>query len=187
MEAAFKRFFEAARTGQSDGRACVKPLRFKARGQEPGLRFFDPKQFELDAVNARQALLRQPVDGALRKFSLTPEGALVEPLRALGNQQARLARYQRSVVRKVRGSFNRMKAAARLGSPRRRVARQRTEWLYQLSMRLAGEHEVVALEGLHIQAMLARARGTADAPGPHVACPSGSPGKARQDFIDILR
>ena len=76
MEAAFKRFFEAARTGQSDGRACVKPLRFKARGQEPGLRFFDPKQFELDAVNARQARLWQPADGALRNFSLTREGTL---------------------------------------------------------------------------------------------------------------
>ena len=76
MEAAFKRFFEAARTGQSDGRACVKPLRFKARGQEPGLRFLDPKQFELDAVNARQARLWQPADGALRNFSLTREGTL---------------------------------------------------------------------------------------------------------------
>jgi putative transposase len=74
MEAAFKRFFEAARAGQSDGRGCVKPPRFKARGQEPGLRFLDPKQFELDAVNSRQACLRQPVDGALHNFSRTREG-----------------------------------------------------------------------------------------------------------------
>lgn len=76
LEAAYKRFFEAASAGQAGGRGGVKPPRFKARSQEPGLRFLDPKQFELDAVNARQARLWQPADGALRNFSLTREGTL---------------------------------------------------------------------------------------------------------------
>jgi putative transposase len=232
LEAAYKRFFEAARAGQAGGRGGVKPPRFKARGQEPGIRFPDPKQFELDAVNARQARLKlpklgwlrlrlsQPVDGALRNVSLTREGVgqgagpgarwhvalqvecaqtlgaldvaptlgidlgvaafaatsegeLVEPLRALAKQQVRLARYQRSVSRKVKGSANRKKAAARLGALHRRIARQRTDWLHQLSTRLADEHAVIALEDLRIQAMSASARGTAEAPGRNVRQKAG--------------
>ena len=120
-------------------------------------------------------------------FVATFVGALVEPLRALGNQQARLARYQRSVSRKVRGSANRKKAVARLGALHRRILRQRTDWLYQLSTRLAGEYAVILLEDLRIQAMSANARSTADTPGPPVACPVRLSTKASQDFIDILR
>ena len=229
LEAAYRRFFEAAKAGQAGGRGGVKPPRFKARGQEPGIRFPDPKQFTLEAANARQARIKlpklgwvrlrlsQPVDGTLRNVSLTREGAgpgarwhvalqvecaqtlqalevvaptlgidlgvaafaatsegeLVQPLRALARQQVRLARYQRSVSRKKKGSANRKKAAQRLGALHRRIARQRNDWLHQLSTRLANEHAAVALEDLRVQAMSASARGTADAPGRNVRQKAG--------------
>ena len=229
LEAAYKRFFEAAKAGKAGsnaiGRGGVKPPRFKRRGQEPGIRFPDPKQFAFDAANGRIKLpklgwlrlrLSQQVDGTLRNVSLAREGAgdgerwfaclqversktmealdvapslgidlgvaafaatsqgeIVAPLAALGRQQARLARYQRSVSRKVKGSANRGKAAARLGALHRRIARQRSDWLHKLSTRLADEHPVIALEDLRIQAMSASARGTADAPGRNVRQKAG--------------
>jgi len=231
LEAAYKRFFEAAKAGKAgksgnaSGRGGVKPPRFKRRGQEPGIRFPDPRQFAFDAANGRIKLpklgwlrlrLSQQVEGALRNVSLTREGAgdgerwfaclqversetlqaldvaptlgidlgvaafaatsqgeIVAPLAALRRQQARLARYQRSVSRKVKGSANRGKAAARLGALHRRIARQRSDWLHKLSTRLADEHPVVALEDLRIQAMSASAKGTADAPGRNVRQKAG--------------
>jgi putative transposase len=224
LEASYKRFFEAARAGQAGGRGGVKPPRFKARGQEPGMRFPDPKQFELDAVNARQARIKlpklgwvrlrlsQPVGGALRNVSITQQGAkwcasiqvevnetaqaldlpptlgidlgvaafaatsqeeIIEPLRSLGAQQARLARYQRSVSRKVKGSANRKKAVARLGALHRRIALQRSDWLHKLSTDLADRHAVIALEDLKVQAMTASAKGTAAAPGRRVRQKAG--------------
>lgn len=72
LEAAYQRFF----AGQ-----CGYP-KFKRRGQEPGLRFPDPKQFALDAGNARVKLpklgwqrMRQsrPVPGVLKNASVTAE------------------------------------------------------------------------------------------------------------------
>jgi len=72
LEAAFQRFF-AGQGGYP---------RFKRRGQEPGLRFPDPKQFALDADHARVKLpklewlrMRQsrPVAGVLRNASVTTE------------------------------------------------------------------------------------------------------------------
>ncbi len=81
LDEAYKRFFDAVRKGAT---ARVKPPRFKRRGEDPGMRFPDPKQFELDQMNQRIKLpklgwvrLRQsrPVVGALRNVSLRREGA----------------------------------------------------------------------------------------------------------------
>lgn len=73
LEEAFKRFFAKAGGYPS----------FKRRGQEPGIRFPDPKQFALDQENARAKLPKlgwmrlrqsQPVAGELRNVSLRKEG-----------------------------------------------------------------------------------------------------------------
>jgi putative transposase len=72
LEAAYQRFF-AAEGGYP---------RFKRRGQEPGLRFPDPRQFALDQGNARVKLPKlgwlrmrqsQPLAGELRNASVTAE------------------------------------------------------------------------------------------------------------------
>lgn len=74
LEEAFKRFFAKAGGYPS----------FKRHGQDPGIRFPDPRQFELDQANGRIKLpklgwvrLRQSqrVEGALRNVSLRKEGS----------------------------------------------------------------------------------------------------------------
>ena len=83
LDAAYKRFFDAAKTGPAVGRGGVSPPKFKRRGEEPGLRFPDPKQFAMDATNGRIKLpklgwvrlrMSQPVEGSLRNVSVTREG-----------------------------------------------------------------------------------------------------------------
>jgi putative transposase len=73
LDAAYRRFF--AKTGGFPS--------FKRRGEEPGIRFPDPKQFALDVVNGRIKLpklgwvrlrMSQPVEGTLRNVSITTEG-----------------------------------------------------------------------------------------------------------------
>lgn len=84
LDAAYKRFFEAARAGLAGGRGRAAPPRFKGRGNEPGIRFPDPKQFALDTPNSRIRLpklgwvrlrMSQPVEGVLRNVSIAREGA----------------------------------------------------------------------------------------------------------------
>ena len=84
LDESYKRFFQAAKAGKAAGRSGVKPPRFKRRGEEPGIRFPDPKQFALDAANGRikcpklgwlRLRLSQPVEGILRNVSLSQEGA----------------------------------------------------------------------------------------------------------------
>lgn len=74
LDEAYKRFFAKAGGFPS----------FKRRGEEPGIRFPDPKQFGLDAANGRIKLPKlgwvrlrqsQPVIGTLRNVTITREGA----------------------------------------------------------------------------------------------------------------
>jgi putative transposase len=109
------------------------------------------------------------IDLGVAAFAATSEGVVVAPLKALARQQVRLRRYQRAVSRKKKGSANRRKAAERLGCLHRRIARQRSNWLHELTTELAGRHPVIALEDLRVKNMSASARGTADQPGKNVA------------------
>ena len=78
LDAAFQRFFANVKAGRKPGFP-----RFKRRGEDPGLRFPDPKQFALDAPNARVRLpkigwarlrLSRAVTGELRNASIAREG-----------------------------------------------------------------------------------------------------------------
>ena len=73
LDEAYRRFF--AKAGGFP--------KFKRRGEEPGIRFPDPKQFSLDSVNGRLKLpklgfvrlrMSRPVEGTLRNVSVTREG-----------------------------------------------------------------------------------------------------------------
>ncbi len=84
LDEAYKRFFAAAKAGQAGGRGRTGPPEFKRYGDEPGIRFPDPKQFSLDAPNGRIQLpklgwvrlrMSQPVEGKLRNVSITKEGS----------------------------------------------------------------------------------------------------------------
>lgn len=236
LEAAYKRFFAAAKTGMAGrGAGRTGAPQFKARGQDPGVRFPDALQFALDATNGRlktpklgwlRLRYSREAAGRLANVTLTREGErwfasiqtemddvapaaalppslgidlglarfasfadregsgepvfidgkpaeAVEPLKALARQQRRLARAQRSVSRKVKGSANRRKAKSRLGALHRRIAHQRAAWLHKLTTQLASQHPVIAIEDLRVAQMSASARGTADAPGKRVAAKAG--------------
>jgi len=113
------------------------------------------------------------IDLGLTVFAATSEGATVAPLRAMGDGQKKIRRLQRYVSRKVKGSANRKKAIKRLGNWHRKIARQREDWLHQLSTRIAGEHQVIAVEDLKVKNMSASAKGTAANPGRNVRQKAG--------------
>lgn len=93
--------------------------------------------------------------------------------RASAGDAEHLARLQRRVATKVKGSRNRRKAVARLGAFKARQARRRRDAMEKLTTDLAKNHGVVAMESLRLRAMTASARGSADEPGAKVAAKAG--------------
>ncbi len=99
-------------------------------------------------------------------------GTLVPNPRHGAKLQQRLARAQRSVARKKKGSNNQRKARAKVARIQRRARRQREHTLHVLSSHYAKNHGVVILEALQVKSMTRSAKGTVESPGTHVRAKS---------------
>jgi putative transposase len=85
----------------------------------------------------------------------------------------KLARAQREVSRKKKGSQNRDKAKKKVARIKRKTRRQRENKLHTLSHQYAKSHGVIVVEKLQIKNMTASARGTVEEPGKNVAQKAG--------------
>lgn len=102
------------------------------------------------------------------------EGHLVRPdTEREDKMQARIARAQRKVAKKQKGSKNRQKAIDKLARIHRTARRQREHVLHVESHRYAKSHGVIVIEKLHIKNMTASAAGTPEEPGVNVKQKAG--------------
>ncbi|MEU3340914.1 RNA-guided endonuclease TnpB family protein [Streptomyces sp. NPDC006668] len=72
--------------------------------------------------------------------------------------RARLARAQRELARKAKGSANREKARRRVAKVHARIADRRRDFLHKLSTRLVRENQVVVIEDLTVRNLLKNGR-----------------------------
>jgi putative transposase len=89
------------------------------------------------------------------------DGNIVENPKHLDATAKRLARAQRTLCRRKKGSKNREKAKHRVAVLHRKVRRQREHLLHNLSARYAKSHGVVVVEKLQIGNMVKANRGLA--------------------------
>lgn len=113
------------------------------------------------------------IDVGVRRFATLSDGSVVLPLDSFRRHERRLARAQRAVERKQRGSANHRKAKARVARIHARIADARNDFLHQTSRTISKNHAVVYVEDLCVRNMSASARGTAEAPGRRVRQKAG--------------
>jgi putative transposase len=89
------------------------------------------------------------------------DGNVIESPRFYSAAMARLARAQRNVSRKKKGSANRKKAKARVANIHRKVRRQREFVVHNLSSAYAKSHGTVVVEKLQIDNMVRASRSMA--------------------------
>jgi putative transposase len=89
------------------------------------------------------------------------DGTLVPSPHYFEKSRKQLARAQRAVERKVKGSKNQIKAKRRVMRVQRKVRRQREHFIHQLSHDYSKSHGVVVIEDLQIGNMVRANRGLA--------------------------
>jgi putative transposase len=94
------------------------------------------------------------VDLGVKRLATLSDGEIEENPRHLEQRLRKIKRFHRDVARKPKGSRNRKKAAARLGTQYRKVANQRADTLHQFTSRLAKTKSVVVIEDLNVSGML---------------------------------
>jgi putative transposase len=84
-----------------------------------------------------------------------------------------LAKRQRQLAKKQKGSNNRKKEKVKVAKVHRKLRRQRENFLHTWSHRYAKNHSVVVIEDLKLKNMTRSARGTESEPGRNVAQKAG--------------
>jgi putative transposase len=88
------------------------------------------------------------VDMGLKAFAITSEGTEYQNPRYLAEKQKKLARLQRQLSRKTKGSNRREKARIQVARLHEHIANQRTDMMHKLSTQLIRENDAICIEDL---------------------------------------
>lgn len=94
------------------------------------------------------------LDLGLKEFAITSNGEKIENPRYLKKSLAKLAKLQRELSRKTKGSSNREKARIKVARQLEKVANQRKDFLNKLTTRLIRENDTICIEDLQVANML---------------------------------
>ena len=113
------------------------------------------------------------IDAGIKCFAAFSDGTMVHGVHSFRRHEDALAREQRKLARKTKGSQNWKKQKKKISRLHHRIAHVRSDFLHKLSTETSKNHAKVYVEGLHIKNMSASARGTLQEPGRQVKAKAG--------------
>lgn len=94
------------------------------------------------------------IDLGLKEFAICSNGDRFENPKNLRKSEKRLAKLQRDLSRKRKGSNNRYKERLKVAKLHQKIANQRKDFLHKLSTKIISENQVIVLEDLKVKNML---------------------------------
>lgn len=94
------------------------------------------------------------VDLGLKHFAITSDNEVFSNPKCLSKSQKKLAKAQRRLSRKTKGSQNREKAKLKVAQLHEKVTNQRNDFLHKLSTQLVKTYDFIALEDLQVKNMV---------------------------------
>lgn len=129
-------------------------------------RWFVSMLVEETITTARKAKGQIGIDVGLTALVTLSTGEKIANPRHERRDRRKLAKAQRALSRKEKGSMNREKARRKVARVHARITDRRTDFLHKLSTRLVRENQAIAIEDLTVRNMVANhslARGISDA------------------------
>ena len=94
------------------------------------------------------------VDLGLKEFAICSNGDRFDNPKSLRKSEKKLAKLQKELSRKVKGSNNRYKARLKVAKLHQRIANQRKDFLHKLSTKIISENQTIVLEDLRVKNMM---------------------------------
>ena len=94
------------------------------------------------------------IDLGLKDFAITSDGQKFENHKHLAKSQQKLAKLQKQLSRKSKGSQNRNKARIKVARIHEKVTNQRNDALHKLSTRIIRENDIICVENLQVKNMV---------------------------------
>ena len=113
------------------------------------------------------------IDMGIVRFATLSDGRYFEPINAFHSLKGRLAKLQRQLKRKTKGSNNWKKLVAKISKLHHRIANIRKNFLHQISHTISKNHATVYVEDLQVKNMSKSAKGTVENPGKNIRQKAG--------------
>jgi len=113
------------------------------------------------------------IDAGIKCFAALSDGTMIKGVNSFRKHEEILAREQRKLSRKKRGSNNWKKQKREISKLHHTIANARSDYLHKLSTEISKSHTKVFVEELQIRNMSASAKGSIEEPGRSVKAKSG--------------
>jgi putative transposase len=94
------------------------------------------------------------IDLGIKEFAITSDGEIFENPKWLRKSERRLAKLQRDLSRKEKGSNNRNKARLKVAKLHEKITNQRKDFLHKVSSYIISENQTIVIEDLQVSNML---------------------------------
>lgn len=94
------------------------------------------------------------IDLGIKEFCITSDGEMIANPKYLKKSLDKLAKLQRKLSRKSKGSSNRNKARIKVARLQKHIANQRKDFLQKLSTKIIRNNDVICIEDLQVKNML---------------------------------
>ena len=94
------------------------------------------------------------IDLGIKEFCITSDGEMIPNPKYLKKSLDKLAKLQRELSRKSKGSLNRNKARIKVARLQEHIANQRKDFLHKLSIEIIKTNDVICLEDLQVKNMI---------------------------------
>ncbi|WP_339842284.1 IS200/IS605 family element RNA-guided endonuclease TnpB [Paenibacillus sp. FSL R5-0912] len=94
------------------------------------------------------------VDLGLKDFAIPSHGEIIPNPKYLRKSEQRLAKLQKDLSRKKKGSRNRYKARLKVARLHEKIANQRKDFLHKTSTQMINENQVIVMEDLRVKNMM---------------------------------
>jgi putative transposase len=94
------------------------------------------------------------IDMGLKTFAVLSNQEAIENPKHLRKSEKRLAKLQKELSRKVKGSKNRSKARVKVARLHEKISNQRMDFLHKASYKIIRDNQVMVLEDLQVKNMV---------------------------------
>ena len=113
------------------------------------------------------------IDMGIVRFATLSNGEYFEPINAFKTYKGKLAKLQKRLKNKVKGSNNWLKLKAKIAKLHHRISNIRKNYLHQISSKISKNHAIVYVEDLQVSNMSKTAKGNTEQHGKNVKQKSG--------------
>ena len=109
---------------------------------------------DVDIKSFKKTNTNVGIDLGIKEFCITSDGEIIENPKYLKKSLDKLAKLQRELSRKSKGSSNHNKARIKVAKQHEKIANQRRDFLQKLSTSIVKQNDIICIEDLQVKNMM---------------------------------